>query len=177
MVDEHDIPEPTTSAEADAAAPADLDAATEDVPGGPALDDSDAPVQLEDLERQRPSGMTTEGDLHADNVTINQGGARDIEATTVSITQGGAGRVYADELTVSQGGVGLARVEQLRLDQGGSAFAVMADKATVEEGGNVFLLVAGSVSGEARPLLDWRSALAAGAGLGVALALLRRIRR
>jgi hypothetical protein len=122
-----------------------------------------------------PQGMDASGDVRAENVTITQGGARDINATTVSITQGGAAQVRADQMNLSQGGVALAKTDNLTVADGGSAFAVLSDHATVNEGGNVLVLLAGEVSGDARPLLDWRSALALGAGLVVAWRLVRRI--
>jgi hypothetical protein len=146
----------------------------------PSDDDSDAPVSFEDTDHAHHNGhpragMDASGDVRAENVTLNQGGARDIVATTVSITQGGAAQVRAEQMNLSQGGVALARTDSLTVADGGSAFAVLSDHATVNEGGNVLVLVAGEVSGDARPLLDWRSALALGAGLVVAWRLVRRI--
>jgi hypothetical protein len=114
--------------------------------------------------------------IRADHVEINQGGANSVEAQTVSITQGGAGQVRADEVSVSQGGIGLARAGRLTLGQGGSAFAIVADEATVESGANVFMVLARTASGEARPMLDLRSALAIGIGFGLIVSLLRRLR-
>jgi len=134
-----------------------------------ASDDSDAPIELADA-----GSPGTTGDVRAETVNISQGGANSVEAEHVSITQGGAAQVRAAHLSVREGGVALARTENLTVGESGSAFAVVADSATVEEGGNVFMLVARSVGGEVRPMLDWRAALAFGAGLAVALRLLRR---
>ena len=152
----------------------------EDQQIAPSDDDSDAPVSFEDTSHAHhnghlPEGMDESGDVRAQNVSLTQGGARDINATTVSITQGGASRVSAEQMNLSQGGVALAKTENLTVADGGSAFAVLSDHATVNEGGNVLVLVAGEVSGDARPLLDWRSALALAAGLVVFWRLLRRI--
>jgi hypothetical protein len=146
----------------------------------PSDDDSDAPVSFEDTTHapqngRLPQGMDASGDVRAENVTLTQGGARDIVATTVSITQGGAAQVRAEQMNLSQGGVALAKTDNLTVADGGSAFAVLSDHATVNEGGNVLVLLAGEVNGDARPLLDWRSALALGAGLVVAWRLVRRI--
>ena len=105
--------------------------------------------------------------VRAETVTISQGGANSVEAENVSITQGGAAQVRAAQLSISEGGVALARTENLTIGESGSAFAVVADSATVEEGGNVFMLIARSVGGDVRPVLDWRAALAFGAGLAV----------
>jgi hypothetical protein len=114
--------------------------------------------------------------IRADHVEINQGGANTVEAQTVSITQGGAGQVRADEVSVSQGGIGLARAGRLTLGQGGSAFAVVADDATLESGSNIFIVLARTASGDVRPVLDLRSALALGVGFGLIVSLLRRLR-
>lgn len=116
------------------------------------------------------------GAVRADHVEISQGGASSVEATTVSITQGGAGRVQADEITISQGGAGLVQTDSLKLEEGATAFAVLAGEATVSDGASVFMLLARSVSGSVRPVLDWRAAAAFGAGFGAAVALLRRRR-
>jgi hypothetical protein len=115
-------------------------------------------------------------EVRAEHVEINQGGAGSVDAHTVSITQGGAGQVRADEVTISQGGIGLARTGRLSLGQGASGFAVLADNATVESGANVLMLLARNVSGDVRPLIDLRSALAIGAAFGLVVSLLRRLR-
>jgi hypothetical protein len=114
------------------------------------------------------------GDVTAEHVTIRQGGANNVRATTVTIEQGGTARVQATELTVSQGGVALARAERLSLRDASSAVAVIAGEAHFSEGSNVVFLLARHVDGNVRPLLDWRSAAAIGAGLGLVLAILRR---
>jgi len=116
-------------------------------------------------------------DIDATNVSITQGGARDIDAKTVTVNQGGVGRIQAEEVSVSQGGVGLVRADHLTIQDGGNAFAVMADKATLDPETSVFLLVAGSTTGDVRPVLDWRAGLAIGPGFAIALATLRRLRR
>lgn len=155
-------------------------------------DDSDAPIKLDDLGPEMAEESVAEGDfegqaesvavgpgtetVRAENVTVSQGSAQSIEASNVSITQGAAANVMADELSVEQGGVALARTQQLTVKAESSAFAVYADSATVEEGANVFLLISPSVSGEVRPVLDWRAALAIGGGFAVALSILRRLR-
>jgi len=131
-------------------------------------DDSDAPV----LADAAPLAAA----VASDHVDLNQGGMQSITATSVTLSQGGAGQVHADEMHVSQSGVGLARVGNLTLGDGASAFAVVADQATVEEGSNAFLVVARSFSGDVRPTIDWRTAMAFGAGLGLVVSILRRLR-
>lgn len=159
---------------ADAAAGATVDEATAEGPLDVG-DDSDAPIHLDDT----PSAADA---LQADvpqadaNVNLSQGGVQSIKASSVTLSQGGAGQVRADEMTVQQGGVGMARAGNLTLQSGSSAFAVIADEATVEEGANTFLVVSRSFSGDVRPTIDWRTGLAFGAGLGLVLSILRRLR-
>ena len=131
-------------------------------------DDSDAPVLTD--------ATPVVAAAASDHVELNQGGMQSITATSVTLSQGGAGQVHADEMHVSQSGVGLARVGNLTLGDGASAFAVVADQATVEEGSNAFLVVARSFSGDVRPTIDWRTAMAFGAGLGLVVSILRRLR-
>jgi hypothetical protein len=138
--------------------------------------DADAGADISDADNVE---ITNGGarDIDATTVNITQGGARDIEATTVTINQGGAGRVSAEHVTVSQGGIGLARAEELTLQDGGNAFAVVADRAHFDAETSVFLLISGSTSGEVKPVLDWRAALAIGAGFALVLSAMRRLRR
>lgn len=151
----------------------------------PADDDSDAPIRLDELV---PDGSASDPAqdtvavgpgpqaVRAESVTISQGSAQSIEASTVSITQGAAANVSADEFSVRQGAVGLARVENLTLESESTAFAVVAQSASVDEGASVFLLISRSVTGGVRPVLDWRAALGIGAGAALVLSILRRIR-
>lgn len=124
------------------------------------------------------NGVTSEVPEHvkAEHVEISQGGAGSIEADTVSLQQGGAGRVRAREMSVSMGGVGMASTDSLRLEEGASAFAVAAHQASVAEGASVFVLLARNVSGDVRPVLDWRAAAAFGLAAGATLSFLRRRR-
>jgi hypothetical protein len=137
-------------------------------------DDSDAPV----VDDTAPAALTPQMQAHvrAENVNLTQSGAQSIEATTVTVNQGGAAQVHAEQMTVQDGGVALARVTNLKLGNGASAFAVVANEATVEEGSNAFLVISRSLTGDVQPTIDWRSALAFGAGVGIVLSILRRLR-
>ena len=112
--------------------------------------------------------------IRAERVEITQGGAGSIEADSVTLQQGGAARVNAREMSVSMGGVALARADSLRLESGASSFAVVSQQASVEEGASVFMLLARTVTGDVRPVLDWRAAAAFGLAFGLLLRLLRR---
>ena len=131
-------------------------------------DDSDAPIRLDELAPDEP--------VRAENVTVSQGSAQSIEASNVSITQGAAAQVSAEQVTVRQGALALTRAENVTVEAESSAFAVYAENATVEQGGNVFILLTRSLTGEVRPVLDWRAALALGGGFALVLSILRRIR-
>ena len=148
----------------------------DETPGLGDLDDSAAPIRLDDLAPDTVAVGPGAEPVRAESVTVHQGSAQSIEASTVSITQGAAASVNADELSVQQGGVFLASARQLTVQSDSSAFAVYADNATVEEGANVFLLISPSVSGEVRPVLDWRAALAIGGGFALVISILRRLR-
>jgi hypothetical protein len=139
-------------------------------------DDSDAPVQLDAAEPASSGRAGTAENVRGDVVTLTQGSAQSIEAATVNISQGGAARVSADEVSVHQGGVAVARAGHLTVQSEASAFAVVADNATVDEGANVFVLISRNVSGAVRPVLDWRSALALGGGAALVMSILRRLR-
>ena len=142
-------------------------------------DDSDAPIQLDDAQVAADLPAATPAlaqHVTCENINLSQGGVQSIKASSVTLSQGGAGQVWADEMTVQQGGVGMARAGNLTLQSGSSAFAVVADEATIEEGANTFLVVSRSFSGDVRPTIDWRTGLAFGAGLGLALSILRRLR-
>jgi hypothetical protein len=125
-------------------------------------------------EAAEPSSPAGYGAVRADRVEIVQGGAESVTAETVTISQGGAARVYATDLSISQGGVGLARTTKLSLSGRSGALAVVADEATLEPNSLAVVLIARTVKGTLRPIVDWRAAAAFGAGLGLALALLRR---
>jgi hypothetical protein len=143
----------------------------ESQPVMPSDDDSDAPVRLNETH----SHADGNGHLPAGMDAAGMDAAGNVNAQTVNISQGGAAQVRAEQMSVSQGGVALARTGSLNINEGGSAFAVMSDKATINEGGNVLVLVASEVSGDAKPLLDWRSALALATGLVIAWRVVRRI--
>ncbi len=117
------------------------------------------------------------GSVRADHVEVRQGSAAHIEADSVSINQGGATRIDARDVSVTQGGAGLVRTDNIRLGQASSAFAVITGRAELAPGSRVFVLVARHTSGDVRPVLDWRGALAVVAGFLVIRRLLGLIRR
>jgi hypothetical protein len=53
---------------------------------------------------------------------------------------------------------------------------MIAQRVTFTRPSAVLVMLAGSVSGEVRPLIDWRGALAAGAAFGLLSALVKVVR-
>lgn len=140
------------------------------------------------------------------SLRVEQGGIAEATAGSVEVHLGGIGRLEADEVHVRWGGVGAARADRLNVEFGsvgaaaagdlritqGFASNVLARNVVVEQGivrtmiaqrvtftrpSAVLVMLAGSVSGEVRPLLDWRGALAAGAAFGLISALVKVVRR
>jgi len=140
------------------------------------------------------------------SLRLERGGIAEASADTVEVRMGGIGQLDADEVFVQWGGVGTARAEKLSVEFGsvgaamagdmrvtqGFAGSVLAREVTVEQGvvrtliaqrvnitrpSAVLVMIAQHVSGEVKPLLDWRGALAAGAAFGLVSGLLRATRR
>jgi hypothetical protein len=79
----------------------------------------------------------------------------------------------AREARVTQAYARSVMAREARVEQ--AAVAVMlAAEVTVERTTAVGILIARRVEGTVRPVLDWRGALAFGAGLGLLLGILRR---
>lgn len=51
-----------------------------------------------------------------------------------------------------------------------------ARASAADETADAFMLISRTTSGDARPVIDWRSALALGGGVALVIALLRRLR-
>jgi hypothetical protein len=127
----------------------------------------------------------------AGSVEVHLGGIGRLEADEVYVHWGGVGAGRADRMSVEFGSVGAAAAGDLRITQG-FASNILARDAVVEQGivrtliaqrvtftrpSAVLVMLAGQVSGEVRPLLDWRGALAAGAAFGLVSALVKVLRR
>jgi hypothetical protein len=140
-------------------------------------------------------------------VTLKQAGARSITARNVDIRQGGAVRVQAREVEVMQGGVVFASTQALDVVSGGVMAAIAERVELRQSGAQLLLaresvnldqaagglvvsktasardsvigvVLARQLHGEGiRVLMGSRAAFAFGAGLGVAFACLRILRR
>ncbi len=77
------------------------------------------------------------------------------------MTQGFAGSIAAREATLEQG---IVRT-------------LIAQRVTVNRPSAVVVMIAQHVSGDVRPLLDWRGAIVAGAAFGLVTAIVKAARR
>ena len=140
--------------------------------------------------------------IHADkDVTIRQGGAKEVRAQEVTIRQGGAVSIDADTVHMVQGGAGLVRCGDAHLGPGSTSAAILADTVKLEQSGAQFILArdsvemdqsavgilvgqhiiakdsvamlmfADKVEGNVSVAMDRQSALTFGAALGAALGL------
>jgi hypothetical protein len=159
-------------------------------------------TNAEHPENHRSSGATeleSAGDL-----TIRQGGAREITAKHVKIRQGGVVQAHADQIEITQGGIVLAEADEIEVTAGGivgglanelelegamahvvvareraeidqsMATIIAAREATVKDSA-VGVLLAGKVEGDGiRVLMNVPSVLAFGAAAGVVFWLLSR---
>lgn len=146
------------------------------------------------------------GEVEAVSVTVAKGGIAAASAADITVTQGGIGRAEADDIAVRMGAIGFARGESVSVELGaigmaigndvsvtqgfartvlarnavvrqGGARTIVAGNVTLEGRGNTVFLLARKVEGDVRTVLDWRGALAVGAGLVIAAGLLRIGRR
>jgi len=142
------------------------------------------------------------GEVEAETVTVTRGGIAAASAEDITVSNGGIGRAEADDIAVRIGGIGFAKGERISVELGavgvalgsdvsitqGYARTVLARNAVIHTGGartivagnvslegksRIFILLARKVEGDVKTILDWRGALALGAGLAVAAGLLR----
>jgi len=154
----------------------------------------------------RSSAAAQRDTVQAEALRIVRGSIAEASARTVEVRQGGIGRLEAEEVFVSQGGIGAARGERVGVELGGIGAAlarelrvtqgvagtvvtrsatleqtlvrtVVAGEVRAERPVGVLVMLAGRVSGDIRPVLDWRGALAFGAAAGLVVALVGRARR
>jgi hypothetical protein len=78
----------------------------------------------------------------------------------------------AGEVNVTQGYLGPTIAREVHLDQ---AFArsVIAGNASFGPRSGAFVVIAGRVNGNVRPVLDWRGGVALGAAFGLVAGLVR----
>jgi hypothetical protein len=147
-----------------------------------------------DADAESDAGPAIEEDgswIQADAVEVRQGAIGRVDATEVAVTQGAIGAARADRISVQMGALGAAMGREISISQGGAG-SILAGNARVDQAfvrtlvaqhveihrpSAVLFLIAQRVSGDIRPLLDWRGALAFGAAVGIIAGLVRRGRR
>ena len=115
------------------------------------------------------------GALRADRVQVQLGGVGAAQATQVDVQLGGVGAVLAREAHVQIGTAGSIAARDAYVEQG-LVRTLVAQRVTINRPTGVLVMIAQHVSGDVRPMIDWRGALAAGAAIGLGL-VLSRIRR
>lgn len=129
--------------------------------------------------------------IQADAVEVRQGAVGRVDATEVDVTQGAVGAARADRIAVQMGAIGAAMAREVDIAQGGAG-SILAGQARIDQSfvrtlvaqhveihrpSAVLFLIAQRVTGDIRPVLDWRGALAFGAAFGVVAGLFGRARR
>jgi hypothetical protein len=152
-----------------------------------------------------PAGAHVEPAGPPQALRIEQGGIAEATAGSVDVRLGGIGRLDAEEVFVQWGGIGAARADRVGVEFGsvgaslagelritqGMASSVVAREATLEQSlvrtliaqrvtvarpTGVLVMIAQHVSGDVRPVVDWRGALAFGAVFGVVAVAWRAFR-
>jgi hypothetical protein len=136
------------------------------------------------------------------DVTIRQGGAKEVRAQSVTIRQGVGVTVDADNVQMVQGAAGLVRASDAHVGPGSSSAAVVADTVKLEQSATKFvlardsvemdqsgtgilvgqhitakdcgavLMIANSVEGNVSVVMDRQTAIGFGAAFGAALGLM-----
>jgi hypothetical protein len=165
-----------------------------------------APAPAPKFEPAPEPPASSAGSVSIASLRLERGGIAEATADRVEVRMGGIGALDADEVFVQWGGVGAAKAQRVGVEFGsvgaamageihvtqGFAGSVLAREATIEQGivrtlvaqrvhiarpSAVLVMIAQHVSGEVRPLLDWRGALAFGAAFGLVSGLLKLVRR
>lgn len=116
------------------------------------------------------------GGVRATDVTARLAAVGGIAANHASVEMGSVGGIAAREATVRQGMVRGIVAQHAHVEQA-LVRAVVANTMQAGPSTGIFIALARRIDGEAKILLDWRGALAFGAGLGAFLALIRLARR
>lgn len=144
--------------------------------------------------------------IEAEFVTVRQSSVRAIEGGHIELQQVGALSIDGDKVDVTQGASAIVHGSDIRLNQSlslitagnntvldsscspvvlsrghttlnRSAVGILGAQEIKADQTSSFLMIANRIEGEVTTLLDWRSALAAGAAIGGILGLLSLLRR
>ena len=115
------------------------------------------------------------GRLDAEEVFVQWGGVGAARAGKLGVEMGSLGAGLAGEIRVTQGYVGAVAAQEAVLEQT-FVRTLIAGRVTANRPTGVLVMIAQHVSGDVRPVLEWRGALAAGAAMGLVMALVRAVR-
>ncbi len=113
------------------------------------------------------------GDGTAEHATIAQGGARHVEAKTVHVDRGGVVVAEAETLQADQSMIGLAKGQTVIVNEGGAA-VILAERAEMKSS-IVLFAAAQEISGQAKVIVDVRTALLIGAVMGIIAGLIKAL--
>ncbi len=112
------------------------------------------------------------GRAHADEVLVRQGAIGGARAQSVHVDRGAVGGVLASEVDVRQGYIQGVLARDVSVEMGGVR-TVIANRVTFGRQSGAFIVIARTVDGNGRIVLDWRGALALGAAFAVVFSVLR----
>lgn len=113
------------------------------------------------------------GDFTAEHVTIAQGGARHVEAKTVHVDRGAIAIAEAETIQVDQGAIVFAKGQTVIVNEGGAA-VILAERAEMKSS-IVLFAAAQEISGQAKVIVDVRTALLIGAVMGIVAGLIKAL--
>ena len=115
------------------------------------------------------------GALNAEDVFVEWGGVGAARADRLSVEFGSVGAVLAGEARVTQGFAGSIAAREATLEQG-IVRTLFAQHVTINRPSAVLVMIAQRVSGDVKPVLDWRGALAFGIGFGLVSSIAKVLR-
>ncbi len=116
---------------------------------------------------------TVVGDVEGGHVSMADSAARSVRAQALNMSDSGAGFVRTKSLDMRDAGIGFAASERITVQSGNIGF--LATGRLKAEELCTWLVVAGKVEGNVKTTLSPLSALALGAGFGVAVMLFRSL--
>jgi len=128
-------------------------------------------VQANELTMER-SGAET---ITAERLVMTNSGARTVEARSAQIDNSGILAVKSEKAVFQNATVVAVATSEARVVRG-NVFLLKADEVTVEGDARIGILAGPGCNG-VKPMLDVKGALALGAGIGMALAILNALAR
>lgn len=113
------------------------------------------------------------GDVQGGHVAMRDSAARSVRAQALNMSDSGAGFVLSKSLDMREAAIGFAASEQVTVQSGNIGFLASGRLKAKEL--CTWLVVAGKVEGNVKTTLSPLSALALGAGFGLAVMLFRTI--